>query len=195
MPKRGLEPPHPCGYYTLNVARLPISPLRQGGELNAMKSGTRPQAGRRSGFFMLPLRLGSVKNQGSKSMARMFLIGRDWQSRALVRAQLLEEGVDVEAYESPLAAFNSLSCLVDLPLLILADLSQSPNPEAEIDLLSRWAKLIPSWIILAHTFEVERDLQELQIERILRRPVNVRQLVEEVKRRMDAGSQVPRIRE
>ncbi len=128
-------------------------------------------------------------------MARMFLIGRDWQSRALVRAQLLEEGVDVEAYESPLAAFNSLSCLVDLPLLILADLSQSPNPEAEIDLLSRWAKLIPSWIILAHTFEVERDLQELQIERILRRPVNVRQLVEEVKRRMDAGSQVPRIRE
>ena len=30
VPKRGLEPPHPDGYYTLNVARLPIPPLRLG---------------------------------------------------------------------------------------------------------------------------------------------------------------------
>src|SRR5207253_743891 len=29
MPKRGLEPPHPCEYMTLNHARLPIPPLRQ----------------------------------------------------------------------------------------------------------------------------------------------------------------------
>src|SRR5436190_22291872 len=29
MPKRGLEPPLPDGNYTLNVARLPIPPLRQ----------------------------------------------------------------------------------------------------------------------------------------------------------------------
>ena len=29
MPKRGLEPPHPCEYMTLNHARVPIPPLRQ----------------------------------------------------------------------------------------------------------------------------------------------------------------------
>ena len=29
MPKKGLEPPHPCGYMDLNHARLPIPPLRQ----------------------------------------------------------------------------------------------------------------------------------------------------------------------
>src|SRR5208337_2879167 len=29
VPKRGLEPPRPVGHYTLNVARLPIPPLRQ----------------------------------------------------------------------------------------------------------------------------------------------------------------------
>src|SRR5712692_8651357 len=29
VPKRGLEPPRPDGHYTLNVARLPIPPLRQ----------------------------------------------------------------------------------------------------------------------------------------------------------------------
>ena len=28
MPKKGLEPPHPCGYMDLNHARLPIPPLR-----------------------------------------------------------------------------------------------------------------------------------------------------------------------
>src|SRR5207249_10532560 len=28
VPKRGLEPRHPCGHQTLNLARLPIPPLR-----------------------------------------------------------------------------------------------------------------------------------------------------------------------
>ena len=28
VPKKGLEPPHPCGYVDLNHARLPIPPLR-----------------------------------------------------------------------------------------------------------------------------------------------------------------------
>ena len=30
VPKRGLEPPHPCEYMDLNHARLPIPPLRHG---------------------------------------------------------------------------------------------------------------------------------------------------------------------
>jgi hypothetical protein len=36
VPKKGLEPPHPCGYMDLNHARLPIPPLRRqilGGDL------------------------------------------------------------------------------------------------------------------------------------------------------------------
>ena len=36
VPKKGLEPPHPCGYMDLNHARLPIPPLRQ---WNAVESG------------------------------------------------------------------------------------------------------------------------------------------------------------
>ena len=35
MPKKGLEPPHPCEYVDLNHARLPIPPLR-----HALLSGT-----------------------------------------------------------------------------------------------------------------------------------------------------------
>jgi hypothetical protein len=41
VPKKGLEPPHPCGYMDLNHARLPIPPLRlvgcAGQPLGAMK--------------------------------------------------------------------------------------------------------------------------------------------------------------
>ncbi len=36
VPKKGLEPPHPCGYMDLNHARLPIPPLRQ---VNALRDG------------------------------------------------------------------------------------------------------------------------------------------------------------
>ena len=38
VPKRGLEPPHPDGYYTLNVARLPIPPLRHAKALRLPES-------------------------------------------------------------------------------------------------------------------------------------------------------------
>jgi hypothetical protein len=33
VPKKGLEPPHPCEYVDLNHARLPIPPLRHGRQL------------------------------------------------------------------------------------------------------------------------------------------------------------------
>src|SRR5579884_1633421 len=38
VPKKGLEPPHPCGYMDLNHARLPIPPLRH----EAAPSGRTP---------------------------------------------------------------------------------------------------------------------------------------------------------
>jgi hypothetical protein len=33
VPKKGLEPPHPCEYMDLNHARLPIPPLRHACEV------------------------------------------------------------------------------------------------------------------------------------------------------------------
>jgi hypothetical protein len=43
VPKKGLEPPHPCGYMDLNHARLPIPPLRRqipGGDLGIARQET-----------------------------------------------------------------------------------------------------------------------------------------------------------
>ncbi len=41
MPKKGLEPPHPCEYMDLNHARLPIPPLRH---LSDAQAGCAEQA-------------------------------------------------------------------------------------------------------------------------------------------------------
>jgi hypothetical protein len=44
VPKKGLEPPHPCEYMDLNHARLPIPPLRHwdapDNKCGAMKGAT-----------------------------------------------------------------------------------------------------------------------------------------------------------
>ena len=43
VPKEGLEPTRPCGHYALNVARLPIPPLRHGGIARVdLRVGARP---------------------------------------------------------------------------------------------------------------------------------------------------------
>jgi hypothetical protein len=39
VPKKGLEPPHPCGYMDLNHARLPIPPLRHVTALRSSLAG------------------------------------------------------------------------------------------------------------------------------------------------------------
>ena len=39
VPKKGLEPPHPCEYMDLNHARLPIPPLRHYVSERAKKYG------------------------------------------------------------------------------------------------------------------------------------------------------------
>jgi hypothetical protein len=40
VPKKGLEPPHPCGYMDLNHARLPIPPLRHEGPAQITLDGS-----------------------------------------------------------------------------------------------------------------------------------------------------------
>ena len=63
VPKRGLEPPHPDGYYTLNVARLPIPPLRPVRLRLGMPAGTAlAQEEIRRRFFILPSRCVAVKD-------------------------------------------------------------------------------------------------------------------------------------
>jgi CheY-like chemotaxis protein len=118
-------------------------------------------------------------------MARVLVIGEDWQARALLRAQLLEEGVTVEAYESVAAGLETLETPGPLPALVLADLSASHDPAAEIELLAAWAGRIPVWIIAARSLIAESRLKGRGFELILFRPVDVGELVSQIKGRLE----------
>jgi CheY-like chemotaxis protein len=117
-------------------------------------------------------------------MTQVLLVGTDWSWRALLRAQLLEEGIDVRAYETSRDALNTVTDLMVLPKLLVADLHDSPRPEAEVDLLSKWRQLLPIWVITSHASKIDRDLDDAGIERVFARPVDLKRLVEEIKQRV-----------
>ena len=116
-------------------------------------------------------------------MATVVLIGKEWQARALMRAQLLEEGVDAEAYLTASEALEDLGEI--LPGLIVADLSASEDVETEISQLAKQAHQIPVWIIAGRDLIAGRLLRGRGFELVLFRPIDVGELVEQIKRRVE----------
>jgi len=117
-------------------------------------------------------------------MGRILIAGRDWQSRALIRAQLLEEGFDVEAHETVREALASLETVPGTPDMFLADVSQSDDLRADVEALAAWSRKIPIWIIASRTFATEKNLRGHGFEMILLRPVDVGELVDQIKQRL-----------
>ena len=117
-------------------------------------------------------------------MAQVLLAGKDWQARALLRAQLIEEGFSVEAYETVDDALAQLEWSFPLPALLIADISTSDNPAVDAERLSTWAKRIPIWIIASRTLSVKGGLEGRGFETILFRPVDMGKLVEQIQQRL-----------
>jgi CheY-like chemotaxis protein len=117
-------------------------------------------------------------------VAQILLVGRDWQARALLRAQLIEDGFDVEAYEDVSEALDSLYSTLPLPVLVLADVSANDDPAEDVKQLSTWATRVPIWIIASRSFTSEKSLQSPGIEKVLFRPVDLGALVEQIKHRL-----------
>jgi DNA-binding response OmpR family regulator len=116
-------------------------------------------------------------------MAQVILIGKDWQARALVRAQLIEEGVNAEAFLTSNEAMEGTGEL--LPALIIADLAASENLETEINALAKWTRQIPIWIIAGRDLIAGKLLRGHGFEMVLYRPINVGELVAQIKRRIE----------
>jgi DNA-binding response OmpR family regulator len=116
-------------------------------------------------------------------VAPVFLAGKDWQARALLRAQLLEEGVRVEAFETVAEALAQLEFFSVIPSLLIADVSASDHPSADVDRLAAWAKRIPIWIIASHASSV-KGLEGHGFETILYRPVDMGKLLEQIQQRL-----------
>ncbi len=128
---------------------------------------------------------GPLPGSSTQTMTRILLAGKDWKTRALLRAQLIEEGLDVEAHETVAEALASLEESPALPSLFLADLSSSDNPAGEADLLAAWATQVPVWLIAGKSFIVAKDLKSRGFEMILFKPVDVGELVEQIKQRTE----------
>jgi len=121
-------------------------------------------------------------------VAQILLVGRDWRARALLRAQLIEEGFDVEAHEDVSEALDSLHSTLPLPVLVLADVSANDDPAGDVKQLSTWATRVPIWIIAGRSFTSEKSLQSPGIEKVLFRPVDLGALVEQIKHRLRQGA-------
>jgi CheY-like chemotaxis protein len=119
-------------------------------------------------------------------VAQVLLVGKDWKSRALLRAQLLEEGVDVEACESLPEALEASIGRDAVPSLLIADLFGSSDPAVDVAQLTHWSKRIPIWVIASRSAIEEKDLQDGGFEAVLFRPLDVGELVERIKRRVKA---------
>jgi len=118
------------------------------------------------------------------SVAQVILASEDWQARALLRAQLIEEGVAVEAYETVQEALAQAESSSVLPALLIADISANDHPSADVESLASWAKRIPIWIIASHTSSVRGGLEGRGFERVLFRPVDTGKLLQEIKQRL-----------
>ncbi len=118
-------------------------------------------------------------------MSQILIAGKDWQARALLRAQLLEEGFKVEAHETIPDAIAALGPGTNLPGLFIADISASDEPSADVDALSAWSRRVPIWIIASRTYIVDKGLRGHGFELIMLRPVDVNELVDQIKRRLD----------
>ena len=127
---------------------------------------------------------------GGKVVRYILLAGKDWQARALLRAQLMEEGFEVEAHESIPDALAGLDPGSNLPDLLVADISASEDPSADVEALTQWSGKIPVWIIASRAYIVDKGLRGHGFEMILLRPVDVNELVDQIKQRLEENLEI-----
>ena len=61
----------------------------------------------------------------------------------------------------------------------------SDDPAADVEALSAWSRKIPTWIIASRTYIIEKDLRGHGFEMILLRPIDVGELVDQIKQRLE----------
>jgi len=119
-------------------------------------------------------------------MIQVLVVGEDWQFRALLRAQLIEEGLEVEAYGTVRTALATLEETELLPAMLVADIFASEDPATDLEQLATWASQIPIWVIASRSLIAEKGLKGRGFEVILFRPVDMGELVEQIKQRLEA---------
>jgi DNA-binding response OmpR family regulator len=120
-------------------------------------------------------------------MKRVLVISRDWQLRALLRAQLLEEGIAVQAFEAAAEAPGRDRDGLP-PALVVVDLAASDDPEAEARQLATWSASVPVWVIVGDDRAAEEARTLGRFEVVLHRPLDLGALVRRIKARLDLAA-------
>lgn len=115
-------------------------------------------------------------------MGKIWLIAADWQFRALVRAQLLEEGFKVRAVPSLEIALAYLIRGEEGPCLIILDLQGQDVEAPTVSDLWRLTGEAPLLLCGGALDRAALDQGSLPPARVLLRPFRLRDLVKEVRR-------------
>lgn len=102
----------------------------------------------------------------------ILLIGREWRSRALARAQLLEDGFDVIAVESWREAGPILRSK-SRPLVVVFDLAGEPRPAAILKTLRRLISGDRVLVLTAAGALRSDEIRQLGFQEVLARPFSV----------------------
>jgi DNA-binding response OmpR family regulator len=112
----------------------------------------------------------------------ILLIAADWQFRALLRAQLLEEGFEVRSWPSLDYALAYLVRGGEPPQAIVLDAESVEVESRKVSDLWRSAGRVPLLLCAGASSRVELDRQELPPATVLTRPFRIRDIVRAVQR-------------
>lgn len=107
-------------------------------------------------------------------MKTVLVVGRDWKFRALLRAQLREEGFDALGFETLADATAALTSFAPPPAALIFDTAEVPRTELE-QLVGLKAPC-PVVVVAA----ADESITAPQV-RVLRRPVAIGTLINELK--------------
>lgn len=104
-------------------------------------------------------------------MKAIFVVGREWRFRTLLRAQLREQGYDARGFET-LAEVAEALVSTPAPGLVVFDTTDSDAAETAAH-LREWAERLPVLVIASAQEDVPPGAA-----RVLRRPVSIGQVTE-----------------
>jgi DNA-binding NtrC family response regulator len=112
----------------------------------------------------------------------VLLVGAEWHPRTMLRAQLIEDGMDVEAVGSWDEAELLLMRRALKPQLVLYDLAGEPNPEASLRTLARLVPTDRTIVLTAAGVLSPEAVGALGFSRVFARPFSVQDVVTAVRR-------------
>lgn len=107
-------------------------------------------------------------------MKTILVVGRDWKFRALLRAQLREEGFDALGFETLGEAIEELTRTAPAPAVVVFDTTDATAPEKAQ--LAELAERLPVLLVAS----AQEPVEPARL-RLLRRPVALGAVVREVK--------------